>query len=52
MAIEQKNINLTKYHSNGNIILIANYNMSIVNGYFRKFYNNGKPMRIGLTPLA
>ena len=42
-----KNKTLTKYHSNGNIILIANYNMGIVNGYFQKFYTNGKPMRIG-----
>ena len=42
-----KNKTLTKYHSNGNIILIANYNMGIVNGYFQKFYNNGKPMRNG-----
>lgn len=42
-----KNKTLTKYHSNGNIILIANYEKGIVNGYFQKFYNNGKPMRIG-----
>tara|TARA_R110001592_G_scaffold355384_1_gene655949 strand:- start:1940 stop:2422 length:483 start_codon:yes stop_codon:yes gene_type:complete len=42
-----KNKTLTKYHSNGNIILIANYNKGIVNGYFQKFHDNGKPMRIG-----
>jgi len=43
-----KNKTLTKYHSNGNIILIANYNMGIVHGYFQKFYTNGKPMQIGI----
>jgi antitoxin component YwqK of YwqJK toxin-antitoxin module len=42
-----KNKTLTKYHSNGNIILIANYNNGIVNGFFQKFYNNGKPMKTG-----
>jgi antitoxin component YwqK of YwqJK toxin-antitoxin module len=42
-----KNKTLTRYHSNGNVILIANYNNGIVNGYFQKFYNNGKPMKIG-----
>ena len=42
-----KNKTLTKYHSNGNIILIANYNNGIVNGYFQKFYNNGNQMKTG-----
>lgn len=32
---------VTKYHSNGNIILIANYDNGIVTGDFQKFYNNG-----------
>ncbi|WP_298764802.1 hypothetical protein [uncultured Polaribacter sp.] len=42
-----KNKTLTKYHSNGNIVLIANYKKGIVNGYFQKFHSNGKPMKTG-----
>ena len=42
-----KNKSLTKYHPNGNIILIANYDNGIVDGYFQKFYASGKPMKIG-----
>lgn len=39
---------VTKYHSNGNIILIANYDKGIVTGNFQKFYNNGNPKSLGL----
>lgn len=38
---------LTKYHSNGNVVLIANYDNGIVDGYFQKFYDNGRPMKRG-----
>ncbi|MDB9720683.1 hypothetical protein OAA67_02285 [Winogradskyella sp.] len=38
---------LTKYHPNGNIILIANYDNGIVTGYFQKFYDNGNKMQTG-----
>jgi antitoxin component YwqK of YwqJK toxin-antitoxin module len=38
---------LTKYHANGNIILIANYDNGIVTGFFQKFYDNGNKMQIG-----
>jgi len=32
---------LTKYNADGQIILIASYNNGIVNGLFKKFYENG-----------
>ena len=32
---------VTKYHTNGNIILIASYDNGIVTGKFKKFYDNG-----------
>ncbi len=39
---------VTKYHSNGNIILIANYDNGIVTGEFQKFYTNGNPKSKGV----
>jgi antitoxin component YwqK of YwqJK toxin-antitoxin module len=39
---------VTKYHSNGNVVLIANYNKGIVTGNFQKFYDNGNPKSLGL----
>ena len=38
---------LTKYNTQGNIVLIANYDNGIVTGYFQKFHENGKPMETG-----
>ncbi|WP_299116454.1 toxin-antitoxin system YwqK family antitoxin [uncultured Winogradskyella sp.] len=39
---------VTKYHSNGNIILIANYDNGIVTGEFQKFYENGNSKSKGV----
>ena len=39
---------VTKYHNNGNIVLIANYDNGIVTGKFQKFYDNGNPKSLGL----
>lgn len=38
---------LTKYNADGQIILIASYNNGIVNGLFKKFYENGILMEEG-----
>jgi antitoxin component YwqK of YwqJK toxin-antitoxin module len=38
---------LTKYNENGKIILIASYNNGIVDGAFKKFYENGILMEEG-----
>jgi antitoxin component YwqK of YwqJK toxin-antitoxin module len=39
---------LTKFHENGNIILIANYDMGIVTGDFKKLFDTGKLMETGV----
>jgi len=38
---------LTKFHENGNIILIANYDRGIVTGELKKYYDNGNLMETG-----